>query len=117
MVCCEWLEDLINQDDVLKVINHTLSIKEVHSRRKPVPIQALRKAQSACSRWDIGNGNNLLEGDDLNSGNDEDDVDMTHGHGEEETPNHDECPYRAGKEGLLLLLVLGSFGLLELYSY
>lgn len=117
MVCCEWLEDLINQDNVLKVVNHRLSVEEVHSRRKPVPIQALREAQSACPRWDIGDSNNLLEGDNLDSGNNEDDVDVSHSHGEEETSDHDECPYRAGEEGLLLLLVLGGFSLLELYSY
>lgn len=114
VVCCEWLEDLINQHNVLEVVNYTLPIEEVHSRRKPVPIQALGEAQSACSRRHIGDSNNLLEGDDLNSGNDQDDVDMAHSHGEEETSNHNECPYRAGKEGLFLFLVLGGFGVLEL---
>ena len=116
MVCCEWLENLINQYNVLEVVNHTLAIEKVHRRCKPVPIQALGEAQSARSRRHIGDSNNLLEGDDLNSGNDQDDVDMAHSHGEEETSNHDECPYRAGEKGLFLLLVLGGFGLLELVA-
>lgn len=111
----EWLQHLINQHNVLEVVNHTLTVQEVHRRGKPVPIQALSKAQSARPRRDVRNGNDLLEGDNLNSGDDQDDVDVAHSHGEEERPDHDEGPYCAGDEGLLLLLVFGGLGVLVLF--
>ena len=106
----ERLQDFVHEDDMLKIVNHTFPIQKVHRRREPIPIETLREAETACSRWDVGDGDNLFERDDLYSGDDQDDVDVSHGHGEEETPDHDEGPYCAGDEGLLFLFVLGGLG-------
>jgi hypothetical protein len=38
---------------------------------------------------------------------------MTGEHGDEETSNHHESPYRAGDEGLLLFLIFGLGGFLS----
>lgn len=112
----KWLQHLIYEYNMLEVIDHTLAVQEIHRRRKPIPIQALREAQSARPRRNVRNGNNLLEGDNLDSGDNQDDVDVAHSHGEEECPNHDEGPYCARDEGLLLLLVLGGLGVLVLFT-
>jgi hypothetical protein len=100
------LEYLVNEHNMLKVVNNALAVQEVHCRRKPIPIQGLREAQPARPAWYIGNSDNLLERNDLNSCDNDDDVDVAGGQGGKEAAYHDECPYRAGDEGLFLLFVL-----------
>lgn len=39
---------------------------------------------------------------------------MTGEQGDEETGDHHKCPYRPGDEGLLLLLIFGLGGILEM---
>ena len=56
---------------------------------------------------DAGNGNDLLERDDLNSRDDENHVDVAHEEPAEKDSNHDEGPKCPSDEVLLLLVVLG----------
>lgn len=95
----------INQHNMLKVINHALAVEEIHGGAEEVPIQGLSKAEGAGARGDVGDGDDLLEGDDLHGGHDDDDVDVAGEHAAEEDGDHDEGPDGAGDEGLFFLLI------------
>lgn len=99
----------INQHNMLEIVNNTLAVQEVHCRAQKVPIQRLGEAQPTRTTPDIGNGNDLLEGNNLHRRDDDDHVNVAREHAAEEDTNHDECPYRAGYKGLLLLVVGGLF--------
>lgn len=107
---------------MLEVVNDALSVQKVHCRRQKVPIQRFGETQVLLLIRDIGDGDNFLEGDDLDSGNESDDIDVPREQRDEETGDHYEGPYRPGDEGLLLLLVFGLRRLLyinialEMYS-
>lgn len=105
-------QHLVNEQDVLEVVDNALSVKEIHGRREEIPVQGLGEAEVLLLAGYIGDGNNFLERDDLDGSNQNDDVDVTGEHGDKETRDHDESPYRAGNEGLLLLLVFGLGGFL-----
>lgn len=92
---------------MLEVVYDALAVEKVHGGGEPVPVEALGGAKVPSTAGHIGNGDDLLEGDDLDGGNDEDDVDVAHEQSCEEATNHDECPERPCYEVGLLLLVLG----------
>lgn len=106
-------QNLIHEQNVLEVVDDALSVKEVHSRCKKVPVQGLGEAKVLLLAGDVGDGNNFLERDDLNGSHNADDVDVAREHGDEKAGNHHEGPYRPGNEGLFLLLVFGLGGLLR----
>lgn len=106
MVGGQGQEDLVNQHDMLEVVDDAFAIEEVTSGGQPVPVQALGPAQVSRPAGNVGNGNDLLEGDDLDGRNDEDDVDMAEEQGGKEAPYHYERPDHPCDEGLLLFLVL-----------
>ena len=95
----------IDQHDMLKIINDTLAIEEIHSGAEEIPIQGLGKAERAGAGGDVGDGDDLLERDDLDGRHDDDDVDVAGEHAAEEDGDHDEGPDGAGDEGLFFLLV------------
>lgn len=106
MVCCEWQQYSIHQQNVFEVVDDALSVKEVHGCSQKVPIQRFREPQVPVFAGDICNRNNFLKGDDLNCGNDGNEVYMSREHRTKEAGNHDKGPYRSSDEGLFLLLVV-----------
>jgi len=92
---------------MLQIVDDALAIQEVHGCGQPVPVETLGRAQVAGLARQVGNGNDLLERDNLNSCDDGQHVNMTHKEGGEKTTNHDEGPESACDEVGLLLLVLG----------
>lgn len=106
MVGGQRQENLVYQNNVLEVVDDSLAVQEVHGRCQPVPVEALCRSEGTGATGDIGNGNDLLEGDDLDCGDDEDDVDVAHEQRSEEASEHDERPEGARHEVGLLLLVL-----------
>lgn len=85
-------QDFVDKYDVLKVVYDALAVQEVHGRCEPVPVEAFGGAQGSGLAGNIGDGDDLFEGDDLNCGNDQDDVDVSHKQGAEEDGDHDKCP-------------------------
>ncbi len=114
MVRRKRLQHLVDKHNMLKVVNHTLAIQKVHRRSEPIPVQTLREPQSPRSGRHIRNSDNLLERDNLDSSDDEDDIDMSHSHSGEETSDHGQRPHGAGDEGFFFLFVFGDLGVLEL---
>lgn len=104
---CKREQDPVNQEDVLEVIEHTLSIQEVHCCHEEVPVQRLCELEVSGLAGDVGNGDDLLEGDDLDGGNNDDQVEVAGEDDDEEAGNHDKGPYRPGDERLSLLLKVG----------
>lgn len=99
---------------MLEVIDDTLSVQKVHGGGQEIPVQRLGKPQILLFAGDIGNGDNLLERDDLNSSRKTDNVDVAGEHGDEEPRNHDKGPYCPCNKSLLLLLIFGQLGLVGL---
>lgn len=91
---------------MLEVIDDALAVEKVHCRPQPIPIECLCEAQLASAAGYVGDCNDFLEGYDLYSGDDHDDVDVPSEHGAEEDAYHDKCPYRPRDERLLFLLVI-----------
>jgi hypothetical protein len=106
-------ENFIHQQDVLEVVDHALSVQEIHRCRKEIPVEGLGEAEVLLLAGDIGDSDNFLERDNLNGSHQDNDIDVTGKQGDEETGNHHKGPYRPGNEGLFLLLVLGLLRLLE----
>ena len=88
---------------MLEVINDALAIEEVHGGAKEIPIQRFGETQTARAAGDIRDRNDFFEGDDLDSSDDDYDVDVAGEHGSKEDANHHEGPDGAGDESLLLL--------------
>ena len=107
MVCRERQKNLIHQNDVLEVVDHTLAVQEVHGGSEEVPVESLGEAQTARSRRHICNGNDLLVANNLHGGHDDEHIDVAREHGSEEEGDHDKSPDRACNESLLLFLVFG----------
>jgi hypothetical protein len=61
MVGSEWKKNLINKQNVLEVVDHALSIQEVHGSSQKVPVQRLRKAEAPCSTWYIGDRDDFFK--------------------------------------------------------
>lgn len=100
-------QDLVNQNNVLEVVNDSLAVEEVHGSRQPVPVETLSRSKGAGTAGDVGDGNDLLERDDLYSGNNGNDVDVSHKERGKEQGEHDKGPESASYEVGLLLFVLG----------
>lgn len=100
-------QHLVDEDNVLEVVNDSLAVEEVHCRRKPVPVETLSGAQRAGATGDVGDGDDLLEGNDLDGRDDADDVDVAHEESRKEHGEHDKGPEGACHEIGLLLFVLG----------
>lgn len=92
---------------MFEVIDDALSVQEVHGRSEPIPVQALRGSELSRFSWDTGDCDDFLERNDLNDGDDQDDVDVTHKQGGEEARNHNQSPYSSGDEVRLFLFVIG----------
>lgn len=106
MVRSKRQQHTIDQHNMLEVVDDTLSIEKVHGGTQEVPVQGLGEAQRSSPAGNVGDGNDLLEGDDLNCSDDDNHIDVTGEHGSKEDANHGKGPDRAGDEGLLLLLIL-----------
>lgn len=100
-------KDLVNENNVLKVVDYTLSIEKVHGSREPVPVETLGRSQGTSTARDVCNGDDFLERNDLDGGNDADDVDVAHEEGSEEEGEHDEGPKCACDKVGLFLFILG----------
>ena len=107
MVRCQRQQHFVHQNNVLEVVYDALAVEEIHSGRKPVPVQALGRLQVTSPARNARDGDDFFEGYDLNSSDDGQDVDVTHKERREETSNHDEGPERSRDKGGLLFLVLG----------
>jgi hypothetical protein len=91
---------------MLEVVYDTLAIEEVHGDSQEVPIERLCEAKAARLTRNVGDSDDLFERDDLNRGDNDDDVQMARAESTEEEAYHHECPYCAHYEIGLLLLVL-----------
>lgn len=109
MVGCKWQKHLVNKNNMLKVVNDTLSVQKVHGCREPIPIQALCRLERASTTRNVCDGNNFLEGNNLYRRNDCDDVNVSHEQRQEENANHDQCPERSGPEVGLFLFIFSLF--------
>jgi hypothetical protein len=54
---------------VLEVVNHTLSVQEIHGGRQEVPIQRFGEPQVLLFIRDTGDSDDFLERDDLDASN------------------------------------------------
>jgi len=100
----ERKKHFVNQHDVLEVVYHALAVKEIHRRAQEIPVQCLRESKTPGPRRYVRNGDHFFEADDLNGRPENDDIYVPGKNGAEEDGDHDESPYCAGDEGLLLLL-------------
>jgi len=92
---------------VLEVVDDALAIQEVHGGSEKVPVQRFGEAQAAGLAGHVCDCNDLLEGDDLDGGDDDDEVDVAGAEDPEEAHDHDDGPYCARYEVCLFLFVLG----------
>lgn len=103
----EGQQDAVDEHDVLEVVDDGLAVEEVHGGDEPVPVEVLGGPQLSRAAGHAGDGDDLLEGDDLDNGYADDDVDVAREQGGEEEADHDQGPEGADDEVGLLLLVLG----------
>lgn len=92
MVGSQRKKHLVNKDNVLKVVDDALSIEKVHGGGQKVPVQALGGAQRSSSAGDIGNGNDFLEGYDLDCSDNGNHVNVAHEQCAKEDRYHDQRP-------------------------
>ena len=110
MVGGQGQQDPVDKQNVFEVVDDALAVQEVHGGAQEVPVQRLGEAQAAGLAGDVGYRNDLLEADDLDGGDDHDDVEVASAEGEEEASDHDQRPCCAHNEVCLLLLILGLLG-------
>ena len=91
---------------MLEIVDYTLSVEKVHGGAEEIPVQRSSEGQVLCSAGHIGNSNDLLKRNNLYSGDYSQDVDMPSEHSSKKAGDHDQGPYGASDESLLLLLVL-----------
>lgn len=99
-------QDLVNEDDMFEVVDDAFTVEKIHSNGEKVPVQALGEAKASRPTWDVRDGDDFLERNDLDRSANHDDVDVAGEQGPEEASYHDKSPYRARDESLLLLLVV-----------
>lgn len=92
MVGSQRKKHLVNKDNVLEVVDDALSVKEVHGGGQEVPVQALGGAQRSSSAGNIGDGNDFLEGNDLDCSDNGNHVNVSHEQCAEEARDHDQRP-------------------------
>ena len=61
---------------MLEVVNHALSVEEVHRRPKKIPIERPRKGKILCATGDMRDGDYLLEGNNLEGRNNANHIDV-----------------------------------------
>jgi hypothetical protein len=91
---------------MLEVVNNALSVQKVHGNCEKVPIQRFGQWKVLLLSRHLRNGDDFFEGNDLNSGDHYQHVDVSCKHATKKPSNHSQCPYRARDEGRLLFLVL-----------
>lgn len=106
MVRSQGQQHFIDQEDMLEIIYHALAIQKIHGGCEEVPIERFGELEVLGLAGDVGNGDDLLERNDLDNGDDGDEIDVTGEHGNEEARDHNKRPYRPGYKGLFLLLIL-----------
>ena len=106
MVSCKRQKNLIHKQNMLEVVDDTLAVQKVHGDAEEIPVERLCEAQATGLAWHICNGNDLLEGDDLDGGHGNHYEDVTGAQGPEEASDHDEGPYCARYEVCLFLFIL-----------
>lgn len=107
MVGSQREQDAVDEQNVLEVVDDALAIQKVHCGAQKVPVERLCEAQTAGLTGDVCDGNDLLEGHNLDCGDDDDDVEMAGAEGPEEAGNHEQGPYCARDEVCLFLFILG----------
>jgi len=100
-------QDAVDEEDVLEVVDDALAVEKVHGGPQEIPVERLGEAQTPRLAGHSMYGNDLLEGDDLDGGDYDYDVDVAGEQGPEEAAQHDKGPYGPGVEVLELLLVVG----------
>lgn len=88
----KWQEHLIYHNYMFKVVDDTLAIKIIHRRPKKIPVKGLGDRNAALFVWHVRNRNHLLEGDDLNKGNESYHGQMA-SEDAGEAADHDERPF------------------------
>lgn len=90
---------------MLEIIDDTFTVQEVHCDGQKVPVQrsCQREILPLCRH--LGDIDDLLETNDLYGRDQEQDVNMSAEHGQEEASYHGQRPYRTSDEGLFLLLI------------
>lgn len=61
MVVRQRKQNLINKQDVLEIVDHALSVQEIHSGRQKVPIQRFSEPQVLLLIRDTGDRDDFLE--------------------------------------------------------
>lgn len=105
VMCSERQQDLVYQQNVLEIVDNALSVQEVHCDGKEVPVQRPRQWEILPFGGHLCDVDDLLEADDLNSSDQEENVNVSAEHGQEEAPDHCQGPYRTSDKGLFLLLI------------
>jgi hypothetical protein len=62
-------QHFVNKQDVLKVVDDTLPVEEIHSSRQEVPIQRFSEPQVLLLIGDTGDSDDFLKRDDLDASN------------------------------------------------
>ena len=107
MVGREGQQNAVDKEDVLEIVDDALAVEKIHGGPQEVPVERLGEAQTPRLARHSVYGNDLLEGDDLDSGDYDYDVDVAGEQGPEEAAQHDKGPYGPRVEVLELLLVVG----------
>ena len=105
-MCSEREEDFVHYQDMLEVVDDALPVQEVHGDGEEIPVHRPRQGKGFLLLGHLSNSDDLLETDELDSGDDHEDIDVASKHGGEETSYHDQCPDGSRDESSLLLLVL-----------
>lgn len=92
MVGGQRKKHLVNKYNMLKVVDDALSIEKVHGGGEEIPVHTLRGAQRSGSAGNVGNGNDFLEGDDLDCSDNGNHVNVAHEQCAEEDSDHDQRP-------------------------
>lgn len=92
---------------MFEIIYDAFSVQVVHGSPQEIPIQRPGKRKILRSTRNVCDGDDLFEGNDLNSGNNYHHVYVPGEHRDKEEGDHNQCPYCPGNECLLFLLVIG----------
>lgn len=84
MMCGKRQQHLVNQDNVLKVVDDAFTVEKIHGGSQPIPIEALGRSERSRPARNVGNGNDFFERNDLDHGDNDDDVNVAHEEGGKE---------------------------------
>jgi len=97
----------IYHHNMLKVIDNALAVQKVHGCPQKVPVQGLCESQTARPTWHVHYADDLLEGDNLQNGDEHYYIEVAGEEAEEEAANHYKGPYCTSDEGFLLFFEIG----------